>query len=143
MPHPPTPFDRVTKVKAAEEERARLALVHAIRSAEERRLERDAAWDQAHQDARIAGDCAEWMLADLSHTRVRSGLSHAEEKLCAASAEVGQRRQSHADAYRNLRQFEGLVEKRRAAHLVEQRRAEQAEFDEIASILFWRDGCTL
>lgn len=135
MANSPTRFDRITKVKAHEEEAARKMLSVALETADERRQERDTMFEAAFSEGRGAGDIADWALADLSHMRALSGLSHAEEKYVAAQYEADQARTQHTSAYKDLCVFERLVEHRREAVLLSRRRADQREMDELAVML--------
>jgi hypothetical protein len=107
----------------------------ALADAEARRQEHANAHLAAFTEVRGAGDIADWALADLSHMRALSNLSHAEERMVAAASHAEEARTGHTSAYRDLRVIERLVEHRREAVLAQRRRAEQKELDELALML--------
>ena len=135
MAPPPVRFDRLAKVKAHHEEAAREALMTALADAEARRQDHADAHAAAFTEVRGAGDIADWALADLSHMRALSSLSHAEERMMEADQRAEEARSGHTSAYRDLRVIERLVEHRREAVLAQRRRAEQKELDELAVML--------
>ena len=140
MAPPPVRFDRLVKVKAHHEEAAREALTVALADADARRQEHAAAHSAAFTEVRGAGDIADWALADLTHMRALSSLSHAEERMVAADSRAEEARSGHTSAYKDLRVIERLVEHRREAVLAQRRRAEQKELDELALMLHSGQG---
>ena len=107
----------------------------ALADADVRRREHADAHEAAFAEDRSSGDIADWALADLSHMRALSNLSHAEERMVAADQRAEEARTGHTAAYKDLRVIERLVEHRREAVLAQRRRAEQKELDELALML--------
>lgn len=135
---PATRLDAVVKLRERDEDKARLDLSEAQRKALQAEAALREAMERARADERARGTAADWLLADVAHTRALGDARHAEHQVRAANEQLGARRTQYTSAHARAEAMRRLAETRRAEIIRDAEVRERKLLDEAAMLAYVR-----
>jgi flagellar export protein FliJ len=135
---PATRLDAVVQLRERDEDRARKELSQAQRLARAAESALEQARRRASTDERGRGTAADWLLADVAHTRALVEARQAEHQARAAQEQLGARRHQFTTAHARAEAIRRLAETRRAEIVRDIESRERKALDEAAILAFGR-----